>query len=134
MKKAYIVLALGGALHLNLAAHMRPKCAECEKDSDGQTAQVVVQNVASIIMGFITAVSSPQKPNAVVQGIGGMINGVANIVQQSMKDLNLKNVNPDDVAKVVAEKLLAMNVDAKLGDWVKKRAAQQGFSRLAVRK
>lgn len=134
MKKTYIVLVLGGALHLNLAAHMRPKCSECEKDSDGQTAQIVVQNVAGILMSAITAVSNPNKPNLVVQGIGGVFAGIAGIVQQTMKDLDLKNVNPDDVAKIVMEKLVAMKVEKQLEDWIKTRAAQQSFARCAARK
>lgn len=134
MKTLALLLLTGVALTSNLSAHERPKCSECEKDKDNETAQVVVQNVAAILMSAITAVSNPQKPQVVAQGIGGVISGIANIVQQSMKDLDLKNVNPDDIAKVVAEKLIAMKVDARLGDWVKKRAAQQGFTRLAVRK
>lgn len=135
MKKLTCMLLLACTVLVpRLSAHGRPKCSECDKDRDNETAQVVVQNVAAILMNAITAVSNPQKPQVVAQGIGGVISGIANIVQQSMKDFDLKNVNPDDVAKIVAEKLIAMKVDARLGDWVKKRAAQQGFTRLATRK
>lgn len=131
MNKISLILLLSCLAGVQLSAHERMRCSECEKDN--QTAQIVVQNVASILMGAITAVSNPQKPNVVAQGIGGVITGIANIVQQSMKNFDLKNANPDDVAKIVAEKLIALKVDKQLGEFVKKRAAQQGFARLAVR-
>ncbi len=134
MKRLSLLFVVAGLLGSDLSAHMRPKCSECEKDSDGQTAQIVVQNVAGILMGAITAVSNPNKPNLVVQGIGGVFAGIAGIVQQTMKDLDLKNVNSDDVAKIVMEKLVAMKVEKQLEDWIKTRAAQQSFARCAARK
>lgn len=62
-------------------------------------AQVVLGNLATILVNFGAIVAAPQDPQTVAPGIAGMLGGLANIVAYIMKHMPVDRttITPEDI-------------------------------------